>query len=152
VMRTCVTAQLVAGIKREMRSWRVCWPIGCRDSRCATRAVSCRPQKVSRTFNSSPFGGSRNTRSRGTERRSTLIGVSAWAACDSGIVGRFKTGFLVQALSGRIKDPTALLLRRKPCPSWLTSRFADWRRRILVKDVRHSTQFWTLGGPGEGHW
>jgi hypothetical protein len=105
---------------------------------------------VSRTFHSSPFGKSRNTKSRGTEGTVKLYqGVSAGVAGGARIVGGFKTGFLVQTRSGRIKEPTTLLLRSKPVSEW--THLSICQRRTFVKDVRHRTQSCMLVGPCKGH-
>jgi hypothetical protein len=75
VTRTCVTAQLVAGAKREavLKSLLSDYLDGC----CATWTVSRKPEVV-RTFDRSPFGGSRNTRSQRPRERSNFIRHFGW--------------------------------------------------------------------------
>jgi hypothetical protein len=112
VTRTCVTAQLVAGAKREavLKSLLSDYLDG-----CATWTVSRKPQEMVRTFDRSPFGGSRISGVSRTERTVEFQGISAGATWGTGIVDRIKPHFLVQTLSWGIKEPPTLRFR-EPLP------------------------------------
>jgi hypothetical protein len=145
VIRTCVTAQLVAGAKREavLKSLLSDYLDRC----CATWTVSRKPQEVVRTFDRSPFGGSRNTRSQRTERTVEFHqGISAGATWGNGIVDRIKPHFLVP-LSWGIKDHRHCASVGKPLPEWANESISRLKTESFRQDFRHSIQSWTLGSP-----
>jgi hypothetical protein len=128
VTRTCVTAQLVAGAKREAVLKSLLSDYSMVAALLGLCPVS---HEMVRTFDRSPFGGSRNIGSQSTERTVEFHqGISAGATWGTGIVDRIKPHFLVQTLSWGIKEPPTLRFRREPRPSLTSVRVVFNIRRI----------------------
>jgi hypothetical protein len=103
--------------------------------RSLLRYLDCRkPQEVVRTFDRSPFGGSRNTRSRRTER-TVEFHQGFLGRPGHGIVGRIKPDFLVQSLSWGIKNHRHAL--SEASTEWANESISRLKTESFRQDFRH---------------